>query len=87
MNGPIKPIQPIGPQSLANFLQSIGNDQALLQRYLSSPEDVMNEFNLSDEHKKLVVTGDKDGITTALQNDDGTSPVQAVYVLPVPIVY
>lgn len=52
MNGPIKPIQPIGPQSLANFLQSIGNDQALLQRYLSSPEDVMNEFNLSDEHKK-----------------------------------
>lgn len=49
-------------EKLKSFINNMGKDPEVLERYKQDPEAVMEEHGLSDAHKALVRNGDKEKI-------------------------
>lgn len=49
-------------EKLNTFIKKLGQNPDVLERYKQDPEAVMEEHGLSDEHKEMVRSGDKEQI-------------------------
>lgn len=65
-------------ENLKNFLKKLGEDPQVLERFRRDPHAVMDEHAISEEHKKLVLEGDKEKLKEESGIDD--SQVNALIV-------
>lgn len=52
-------------QNTRNLLTALGRDPEVLARFKEEPKAVMAEHSVPDEHQKLILSGDKDGLREA----------------------
>lgn len=57
-------------ENLKNFLHKLADDPETLRRFREDPHGVMDEHDVPDEHKKMVLDRDKDSIQQATGADD-----------------
>jgi len=58
--------------NLKAFLEDLGKDPEKLAKFKQDPHGAMDEHGLSDEHKQLVLSGDKEKIKEEAGADDAT---------------
>lgn len=57
-------------KELKDFLHKLADDPETLRRFREDPHGVMAEHDVPDEHKQMVLDGDKESIKQATGADD-----------------
>lgn len=52
------------------FLSSLAEDPETLQRFKMDPESIMNEFDVPEAHRKLILDGEKEKLAEETGLDD-----------------
>lgn len=55
---------------LRNFLNSLAENPEMLEKFKENPHHVMDKHELTDEHKNLVLEGDREKLKRATGADD-----------------
>ena len=63
---------------MADFLNRVSSDPALLHRFEADPDAVLDTTDLSDEHKAILKSGDADEIRAALGDQSVGIPITVV---------
>lgn len=57
-------------ENLKQFLKRMGEDPNFREKFKQNPDEAMEEHELSDEHKELVKSGDKNKLKDETGMDD-----------------
>lgn len=52
------------------FIAALADDPETLERFKMDPENVMKEFDVPEDHQKMLRSGDKEGLIKAAGIDD-----------------
>jgi len=57
-------------QKTVNFLLKLGEDMLLAEKYKADPKGTMDAHDVPEEHQKMIMNGDKEGLKKSAGVDD-----------------
>ena len=61
---------------ITRFILDVGGDAAKAARFKVDPDSVLADYDLSDEHKEVLKSGDIDAIRRLVPEEEGGGNVQ-----------